>query len=88
MQKGWPKSFWQGGDKKVDKTKIKIVKRAEANVAKAKKKRKVATPRTAAREMVSTVTEWVSDLKQRKTEETKAAFDLLFAANNRQPRES
>ena len=70
----------------MDKTKIKIVKRAEANVAKSKKK-KAATPRTAAREMVSTVTDWVSDLKQRKTEETKAAFDLLFAAN-RQPRES
>ena len=77
------------GDKKVDRTKIKIVKRAEADVAKAKskKKKKAATPRTAAREMVSTVTDWVSDLKQRKTEETKAAFDLLFAAN-RQPRES
>ena len=73
----------------MDKTKIKIVKRAEANVAKAKnkKKKKAATPRTAAREMVSTVTDWVSDIKQRKTEETKAAFDLLFAAH-RQPRES
>jgi len=72
----------------MDKTKIKIVKRADANVARSKKKKvKVATPRTAARDMVSTVTEWVTDLKQRKTEETKAAFDLLFAAN-RQPRES
>ena len=74
----------------MDRTKIKIVKRAEANVVKGKKKKnknKAATPRTAAREMVSTVTEWVTDLKQRKTEETKAAFDLLFAANQ-QPRES
>ena len=72
----------------MDRTKIKVVKRAEANVARGKKKKnKAATPRTAAREMVSTVTEWVTDLKQRKTEETKAAFDLLFAANQ-QPRES
>jgi len=87
MQKIMVGPFMQGGDKKVDRTKIKIVKRAEANVAKAKKRKKAVTPRTAAREMVSTVTDWVSDLKQRKTEETKAAFDLLFAAN-RQPRES
>ena len=72
----------------MDRTKIKIVKRAEANIARGQKKKiKKATPRAAAREMVSTVTEWVSDLKQRKTDETKAAFDLLFVAN-RQPRES
>lgn len=70
----------------IDKTKIKIVKRTETAVAKSKK-RKVVSSRASAREIVSTVTEWVSDLKQRKSEETKAAFDLLFAAN-RQPNES
>ena len=68
-----------------DKTKIKIVKRSEAIAP--SRKRKPATSRTAARDMVSTVTDWVTDLKQRKSEETKAAFDLLFAAN-RQPNES
>ena len=70
----------------IDKTKIKIVKRSEAEAAKTKEK-KAPTSRATAREMVSTVTDWVSDIKQRKSEETKAAFDLLFAAN-RQPTES
>ena len=72
----------------IDKAKIKIVKRTEAIAARSnKKKSKVVSSRAVAREMVATVTDWVSDLKQRKTVETKAAFDLLFAAN-RQPRES
>ena len=70
----------------IDKTKIKIVKRTEAVVPRSKVI-KAASPRAAAREMVATVTDWVSDLKQRKTVETKAALDLLFAANQR-PRES
>lgn len=72
----------------INKSKIKIVKRTEAVAAKSViKKRKTASPRAAAREMVSTVTDWVSDLKQRKGQETKAAFELLFAANQR-PSES
>jgi hypothetical protein len=70
----------------IDKSKIKVVKKTEA-VTFRSKKRKVASKRAAAREIVSNVTEWVSDLKQRKTEETKAAFDMLFAANQR-PSES
>lgn len=70
------------------KSKIKIVKRIDAAAARSVgKKRKTASPRAAAREMVSTVTDWVSDLKQRKGQETKAALDLLFAANPR-PSES
>lgn len=67
---------------KMDKSKIKIVKRTEAVTAKIKN-RKVASPRVAAREMVANVTDWVADLKQRKSEETKAAFDLLFAVQRR-----
>jgi hypothetical protein len=70
----------------IDKTKIKIIKRSEAAAAQVKVK-KAPTSRATAREMVSTVTDWVSDIKQRKSEETKAAFDLLFSAN-RQPNES
>lgn len=69
-----------------NKAKIKVVKKTEA-VTFRSKKRKVASSRAAAREMVSNVTGWVSDLKQRKTEETKAAFEMLFAANHR-PNES
>lgn len=71
----------------IDKSRIKVVKKTDAAAARSKKKRKVVSSRAVAREMVSTVTDWVSDLKQRKTEETKAAFDLLFAAG-RLPRES
>ena len=70
----------------IDKSKIKVVKKTEAVTVKPKK-RKVVSKRAAAREIVSNVTEWVTDLKQRKTVETKAAFDLLFAANQR-PSES
>lgn len=70
----------------IDKKKIKIVKRGDA-VPRNARKRKAASPRGAARQMVANVTGWVSDLKHRKSEETKAAFDLLFAANQR-PSES
>lgn len=66
--------------------KIKIVKRTDAVAAKVRKT-KVVTRRAAAREMVSNVTGWVADLKARKSEETKAAIEMLFAANQR-PNES
>lgn len=70
----------------IDKTKIKVVKKTEAVAAKTRVK-KAPTQRASAREVVSTVTDWVADIKQRKSEETKAAFDMLFAANHR-PNES
>jgi len=70
----------------IDKSKIKIVKKTEAVTFKSKK-RKVASSRAAAREIVANVSDWVTDLKQRKTVETKAAFDMLFASNQR-PSES
>lgn len=69
-----------------DRSKIKIVKKADASTVKPKRIKKVSS-RAAAREMVSNVTGWVSDIKQRKTMETKAALDMLFASN-RQPSES
>lgn len=69
-----------------DRSKIKIVKKSEAAAIKPKKVKKVSS-RAAAREMVSNVTGWVTDIKLRKTQETKAAIELLFAAN-RQPSES
>ncbi len=76
----------KGGIVMIDKTKIKVVKKTDAGVAKIRVK-KAPTQRASAREMVSTVTDWVTEIKQRKSDETKAAFDLLFAAN-RQPNES
>ena len=69
----------------IDKTKIKIVKRAQTS--KTNPSKKAPTARASARVIVSTVTDWVSELKQRKSDETKAAIDLLFSAN-RQPNES
>lgn len=70
----------------INKGKIKIIKKVEARNMLPKPKA-VQSSRKAAREMVSTVTEWVSELKVRKHEETKAAFDLLFGTNTR-PSES
>ena len=69
----------------IDKTKIKIVKRTQTPNTKPLKK--APTARASAREIVSTVTDWVSDLKQRKSDETKAAIDLLFSGSRR-PNES
>ncbi len=70
----------------MDKGKIKVVKKLEVRKVTPKVKA-IKSSRTAAREMVSTVTEWVSELKIRKSGETKAALDLLFGTNSR-PSES
>lgn len=71
----------------MDKSKIKVVKRSDVKPKENVKKSKIVNPRASAREMVLTVTEWVADLKERKTEETKFAIETLLTAN-RQPRES
>ena len=63
----------------MDKHKIKIVKKAEISQPKKAIKRATST-RNAARAVVSNVSGWVADLKVRKSEETRAAFDLLFQA--------
>lgn len=70
-----------------DRSKIKIVKKEEVPALKVKKRRKRPVRRNAARDMVSTVSEWVADLKSRKSAETKAAFDI-FSATNPRPSES
>ena len=59
------------------KLKIKVVKKVEIRPVVAKKD-KGNTARLAAREMVSTVTDWVAEFKQRKSEETKAAIDRFI----------
>jgi len=66
-------------------TKIKVVKRADVPVKTAKKP--VKTARAAARDMVSTVSDWVTDFRTRKSEETKAAIEQLFPTGPR-PSES
>lgn len=59
------------------KLKIKVVKREEIKPVEVKKARGN-TARLAAREMVSTVTDWVTEFKQRKSEETKAAIERFI----------
>jgi hypothetical protein len=65
--------------------KIKIVKKDDKPALKVKK-RKLARQRDTAREMVATVSDWVTEFKERKTAETKAAFDL-FAGPDTRPNE-
>ncbi len=77
----------QGGLILMDRSKIKVVKRSDIKREVKKNKTRAVSPRAAAREMVTNVTDWVADLKERKTVETKLAIETLFSAN-RQPRES
>jgi hypothetical protein len=60
------------------KNNIKVIKKGTSSV-KPKRVEKEQTPREAAREMVSTVTDWVVELKDRKSKETRAALELLFS---------
>ena len=63
--------------------KIKVIKKHDL---KAPVKTAVKSKRAAAREMVSTVTNWVNDFQGRKREETKTAIERLFS-NQPQPSE-
>lgn len=60
------------------KAKIKVIKKSELNTVEpsAVKEEKPAP----AREIVSTVSNWVSDFRERKSQETKQAFEKLFSA--------
>lgn len=66
--------------------KIKIIKKDAVAVKKQTSKAVKPDKQKAAREMVSTVTSWVSDFQQRKRGETKVAFKTLFGTP--QPSES
>jgi len=69
------------------KMKIKVIKKGEAVKAEPNVKAEKVSKKTQAREMVSTVTNWVSDFQSRKREETKVAFEQLFSSRPR-PSES
>lgn len=60
------------------KGKIKIIKKGEVKAVEAPVKVEV-KKKQAAREMVSTVTNWVSDFQQRRREETKQAIENFFS---------
>ena len=61
-----------------NKLKVKIVKKDQIGEVKSTTDDAKST-RVVAREMVSNVTEWVTDFKSRKSDETKAAIEKFFA---------
>ena len=65
--------------------KVKIIKRAE-RVNRKRNKPKVV--RTTARDMVNTVTSWVTEFEQRQREETAKAVENLIRSRNHQPNEA
>ncbi|MBK7708910.1 MAG: hypothetical protein IPN69_11770 [Acidobacteria bacterium] len=66
------------------KTKIKVIKKGEPKAVEKKVVVERATAKNQVREMVGTVTNWVSEFQHRKSEETKVAFEHLFAAKQPQ----
>lgn len=65
--------------------KVKIVKRAE-RVNRKRSKPKVV--RKTARDMVNTVTDWVSEFQQRQRAETATAVENLIRSRRQQPNEA
>jgi uncharacterized membrane-anchored protein len=63
-----------------EKLKIKVIKK---NTVKTPVKAVKQSKRAAAREIVSTVTNWVSDFQVRKSTETKSAIEKFFSQNPR-----
>jgi hypothetical protein len=64
------------------KARVKIIKKNQLKDSTESVRIEVSPKQTAqtAREMVSTVTGWVSDFQHRRREETKQAFEILFSA--------
>lgn len=58
--------------------KIKVIKRTDAAAAAAQPKVVKVEKKLAAREMVSTVKNWVSDFQTRKRDETRAAIEKFL----------
>ncbi|MFN6963266.1 MAG: hypothetical protein ACK4S4_05805 [Pyrinomonadaceae bacterium] len=62
-----------------NKYKVKVIKKSEIKAPAAEPQVKPVSKKAAARDMVETVTSWVSDFQQRKRLETSVAFETLFA---------
>jgi hypothetical protein len=60
------------------KAKVKVIKKGAVKVVEAPVAVEVKSTQASAREMVSTVTNWVSDFQQRRREETRQALETLF----------
>lgn len=59
------------------KAKIKVIKKGAQTVAQPKVEEK--TTQNSAREIVSNVTNWVTDFQQRRRDETKQAIEKFFS---------
>lgn len=70
-----------------EKLKIKVIKKGSKEPVKSQVTDRPAAKRAAARQVMSNVTNWVSDFQQRKRVETKAALEQLFGQQPR-PTES
>ena len=71
-------SYKTGNKVMTAKAKIKVIKKSEIKIA----ERPVIVeqkPKQAAREMVSTVSTWVSEFQQRRRDETKQAIEKFFS---------
>lgn len=66
-----------------NKLKIKIIKKGEKKAVSQPVVNDTRSKRQAAREIVSNVTGWVSDIQTRKREETRIAIEKLFNGNPR-----
>ena len=62
------------------KPKIKVIKKGEVKLTEKTMVTEKKSKQASAREMVSTVSNWVNDFQQRKREETRHAFENLFSA--------
>jgi hypothetical protein len=58
--------------------KVKIIKKGAEIKQKGKPVNEARSKRAAAREMVANVSDWVSDLQDRKRREARLAFETLF----------
>ena len=61
------------------KAKIKVIKKSEIKNIEPVQDVEKKTKQQAAREVVSTVSNWVNEFKDRRREETKQAFENLFS---------
>ncbi len=62
------------------KPKIKVIKKGEVKLSEKPVVTEKQSKHAQAREMVSTVSNWVNDFQQRKRVETRQAFENLFSA--------
>ncbi len=61
-----------------ENTKVKVIKKGAVKVAKPSVKIEKKSKHESAREIVSTVSNWVNDFQHRRRLETKQAFENLF----------